>query len=123
MIYRIMLAAAVATILAADTTNSNALSLLPRGLKSGIQEIELLNVGRYYVRRASRYHRFTSRSAMLGRSQLGNAATSSRAGVNKDKLKRPITQRSRYNDLAPPSPPPSPPGIPIPYPNSGATSR
>ena len=120
MIYRILLAAAVATILAADITNSNALSLLPRGLKSGIQEIELLNVARY----ASRHHRSTSsRSAMLARSQLGNAARSSRAGVNRGRQKRVITQRSRCNDgsCTVPSPPGTP--IPIPYPNSGATSR
>ena len=58
MIHRIMLAAAAATILAASTAHSNAISVPPEGLKSGIQEIELLNnVRRYAVRKASGHHR------------------------------------------------------------------
>jgi hypothetical protein len=56
----------------------------------------------------------SSPSAMLARSQLGKAATRRRASVNKDKRKRATSV---------PSPPAGPPGIPIPYPNIGATHR
>ena len=58
MFYRIMFAAAVATILVADTMDSNAFLLAPEGSKNAVQEIELLdNVGRYTVRKAGRHRR------------------------------------------------------------------
>jgi hypothetical protein len=61
-------------------------------------------------------------SAMLAPSQLGNATSISRAGLNKHKRKGAMTQRSRCNNEVCKIPSPGGPG-PIPYPNIAATSR
>jgi hypothetical protein len=121
---RYALAAAVAGILAAGPLYSNALSLPLEGFNDGIRATEVLNVARYNVRSAQRHHYSTSaHSPMLARRQLGNAFKGSRAATNASTGER-ASRRSRCNGRRCAAPnPPSPPGTPIPYPNSGATSR